>query len=109
MTVMLLSHNLDAGSIIERGRFERQCQLMAERMAIVSGRNSPEFFDLRLFHNHLKTLTRVGLLQSEGEELEVDPALQELAEDALQLLGPDIRQTILHLTNAPRASEAPET
>ncbi len=107
MTTVLLANNLDTGRV-ERAAFERQCQLMAERMAIVTGRNSPEFFDLRLFHNHLQTLTRVGLLKSHGHELEIEPALQTLAKDALQLLGPDIRQTILHLTSTPHAAETAE-
>ena len=104
MTTVLLANNLDTGQV-DRSAFERQCQLMAERMAIVTGRNSPEFFDLRLFHNHLQTLTRIGLLKSHGDQLEIEPHLQALAEDALQLLGPDIRQSILHLTSAPRALE----
>lgn len=102
MTTVLLANNLDTGWV-DRGAFERQCQLMAERMAIITGRNSPEFFDLRLFHNHLQTLTRVGLLTAHGNELEIGPGMRQLAEDALRLLGPDVRQTILHLANAPRS------
>jgi glycerol-3-phosphate O-acyltransferase len=98
MTLVLLANNLPAGRVRREG-FERQCQLMAERMAILSGRNSPEFFDLRLFGNHLQTLARIGLLQSVDGELHLDPGLHRLAEHALQLLGPDLRQSILHLTS----------
>lgn len=98
MTLALLANHLPAGEV-RRAGFERQCQLMAERMAILSGRNSPEFFDLRLFGNHLRTLERIGLLQSAGGELRLDPELGRLSEHALQLLGPDLRQSILHLTS----------
>lgn len=105
MTAMLLTHNLDAG-MVERGRFERQCQLMAERMALVSGRNSPEFFDARLFRNHLRTLVDVGLLRKEGNKLHIDPSLRYLAEHALRLLGSDIRQSIAHLTSMERQEDA---
>lgn len=98
MTLVLLANNLPAGRVRREG-FERQCQLMAERMAILSGRNSPEFFDLRLFGNHLQTLARIGLLESVDGELHLDPELRKLAERALQLLGPDLRQSILHLTS----------
>ena len=105
MTAMLLTHNLDEG-VVERGRFERQCQLMAERMALISGRNSPEFFDSRLFRNHLKTLVSVGLLRQEGNKLHIDPALRHLAEHALRLLGSDIRQSIAHLTSLPQLEDA---
>ncbi|ROO30907.1 glycerol-3-phosphate 1-O-acyltransferase PlsB [Salinisphaera orenii] len=104
MTVMLLSHNLEAGEV-ERGRFERQCQLMAERMAILTGRNSPEFFDARLFRNHLQTLVRVGLLHQKGSRLTIDPALRDLAEHALQLLGSDLRQSLAHLTSLPQLED----
>ncbi|MDA3919607.1 MAG: glycerol-3-phosphate 1-O-acyltransferase PlsB [Salinisphaera sp.] len=105
MTAMLLTHNLEAG-VVERGRFERQCQLMAERMALISGRNSPEFFDSRLFRNHLRTLVDIGLLHQEGNKLHIDPALRHLAEHALRLLGSDIRQSIAHLTSLPQLEDA---
>ena len=104
MTATLLSHNLEYGTV-ERGRFERQCQLMAERMAIVSGRNSPEFFDARLFRNHVETLVRVGLLRREGSKLHIDAELRHLAEHALRLLGSDIRQSIAHLTSLSRLED----
>ncbi|MES1935032.1 glycerol-3-phosphate 1-O-acyltransferase PlsB [Salinisphaera hydrothermalis] len=105
MTAMLLSHNLEVG-VVERGRFERQCQLMAERMALLTGRNSPEFFDARLFRNHLQTLVKAGLLRPEGNKLYIDESLRHLAEHALRLLGSDIRQTIAHLTSMPQLEDA---
>lgn len=105
MTAMLLSHNLETG-VVERGRFERQCQLMAERMALLTGRNSPEFFDARLFRNHLQTLVKAGLLRQQGNKLHIDESLRHLAEHALRLLGPDIRQTIAHLTSMPQLEDA---
>lgn len=104
MTTTLLSRSLDSGPV-KRARFERQCQLMAERMALLTGRNSPEFFDSRLFRNHLETLTRVGMLRRTGGELHIDPALSHLAEHALRLLGPDIRQSIAHLTSLPHLED----
>jgi len=104
MTLMLLSHNLETG-VVERHRFERQCQLMAERMAILTGRNSPEFFDSRLFRNHLQTLVRVGLLHQQGGKLHIDERLGDVAERALQLLGPDLRQSIAHLTSLPHLDD----
>lgn len=104
MTVMLLSHNLES-EVVERRRFERQCQLMAERMAILTGRNSPEFFDSRLFRNHLQTLVRVELLHQQGSRLHIDARLGDVAEHALQLLGPDLRQSIAHLTSLPHLDD----
>lgn len=107
MTIMLLSHHQESG-VVKRGRFERQCQLMAERMAILTGRNSPEFFDSRLFRNHLQTLVRVELLHKQGNKLHIDARLPEVAESALQLLGPDLRQSIAHLTSLPHLDDGAE-
>lgn len=102
ITVALLAHNLDTGTV-ERSALENQCKLMAERIAILSGRHSPEFFDARLFRNHLATLRRTDLLnKGEAGTMHIDPAVQELAERTLGLLGPDLRQTILHLTGQAR-------
>ncbi len=105
MTATLLSQNLEPG-VVERCAFERQCQLMAERMALLTGRRSPEFFDLQLFRNHLQTLIRIGLLHREGSRLHIDAALRRLARHALKPLGPDIRQSIAHLTLLPHLKDA---
>lgn len=108
MTVALLARNLETGTV-ERAAFERECQLMAERMAILSGRNSPEFFDLRLFRNHLTTLKRTGLLEADGGTLRINAGMARLAEHTLQLLSPDMRQSILHLTSQPPAGDESQT
>lgn len=103
MTTTLLCYSVsDESSAIERQAFEQQCRLMAERMAILTGRNSPEFFDHRLFYNQLQILVRIGYLQQQGDTLYINSGLLRLSEHALQLLGPDIRQSISHLTSNPR-------
>lgn len=99
-TVLLARDRVDDGHI-PRAAFERQCQLMAERMAILTGRNSPEFFDLRLFRNHLQIMQRLGLLHIDGADIRIEPVIDEFAEYSLRLLGPDIKQSILHLTGKP--------
>lgn len=99
MTTTLLSYSLSSATqSVERAAFERQCRLMAERMAILTGRNSPDFFDQRLFRNQLQILVRGGYLRQQGNTLHVEPCLQLLSEHVLQLLGPDVRQSISHLT-----------
>lgn len=100
MTTMLLGGSLQKNTV-ERERFEQHCQLMAERLALLTGRNSPEFFDPRLFTNHLKTLIRMGLLQQDGDQLYSHESLRPLALRTLRLLSPAVRQTIAHLTARP--------
>lgn len=100
MTTMLLSQSLEHGPV-ERERFEQHSQLVAERLALLTGRNSPEFFDARLFQNHLRTLVTMDLLSQQEGYLYSNAPLGALAERALHLLGPAIHQIIVHLTAMP--------
>ncbi|MGH8481104.1 MAG: glycerol-3-phosphate 1-O-acyltransferase PlsB, partial [Nevskiaceae bacterium] len=48
LSALLLSEERKLGRI-QRSRFEEDCRLFAERMAVLTGRNAPEFFDTALF------------------------------------------------------------
>ncbi len=94
---------------LERAAFEAECVLMAERMAVLTGRNAPEFFDPALFRGHVNTLISMKVLQmkqGEGsvEWLSVEQAIEPLSVQALGLLGPEIAQTVQHLTGRRRRS-----
>lgn len=111
VTTLLLRENMGRG-YVERDAFEEECQLMAQRMAMLTGRNAPEFFDKGLFRDYIDTLKSLDLLredcdqgEQECERLVIDNRLQQRAEDALALLSPDIRQVILQLLHRPRDTE----
>jgi len=108
MTLVLLAERREVVTL-ERAAFEAECVLMAERMAVLTGRNAPEFFDPALFRGHVNTLISMEVLQvkqGEGgvEWLSVDEAIEPLAVQALGLLGPEIAQTVQHLTGRRRRS-----
>ncbi len=115
MTALFLCSRTAGGGEIEKLAFVEDCKLMAERVAILSGRDAPEFFDPRLFRGFVETLRLRGLLQPvpapdlvRGDErLRPDPALDELAAVALDLLGQDIAQMILQLVHRPPVTIAP--
>jgi len=98
MTTWLLAHQHRSQASIARGRFEEDCRLLAERMAVLTGRDSPEFFDKTLFRGYLDTLIDVGLVSiGEDQKLVMDERILKIAERSLELLSDDSRQTLLQL------------
>ena len=68
-------------------------------MAILTGRDSPEFFDKTLFRGHLNTLIEAGLVQvNDDKNLIMDERIIKTAERSLELLSDEARQTLLQLT-----------
>ncbi|HUN74544.1 MAG TPA: glycerol-3-phosphate 1-O-acyltransferase PlsB [Steroidobacteraceae bacterium] len=99
LTIALL---LKAGSgEISQATLEQRCQLMAERMSLVYGFNSPEFFDRALFENFIDLLRDRGVVRSSATgTLEFDEVLSRVAEDAQLVLNEEIRHSILQVTHA---------
>jgi glycerol-3-phosphate O-acyltransferase len=112
MTTVLLAESLPRG-FIERSEFEQQCHLMAQRMAVLSGRNAPEFFDKALFSSYIDTMKRLGLLRPDSQvgdrRLEIDPQLQRMAEQSMRHLSGGTQQRIRRLLSGPRPSIQPPT
>jgi glycerol-3-phosphate O-acyltransferase len=105
MTTLLLAHESRIRQPLPRAGFEEDCRLMAERMAVLTGRDSPEFFDKALFRGYLDTLIDVGLVSvAEGQTLAVDARIDKIAERSLELLSDESRQTLVQLlSRRPRA------
>lgn len=111
MISLLLSEHV--GSAISRRDFEKECILMAERMGILSGRMAPEYFDKGLFRNFVDTLLAEGLAvcESDGveEKLRVTEKVCSLSVEAVELLGPNVQQTVLQLISRPQPQAAQKT
>jgi glycerol-3-phosphate O-acyltransferase len=80
---------------------ERQCQLVAQRMAMLYELNSPEFFDRALFGQFIDMLRANGVLtDSEDGRLDFDPRLlADIASDAQMVLLEQIRNSILQVVH----------
>jgi glycerol-3-phosphate O-acyltransferase len=91
---------LQAGSgIITQAALEERCHLMAQRMSVLYGLNSPEFFDKSLFRNFLDLLRRRNVIQmSENDTLQFAEPLLGVAADAQLVLSEQIRHSILQVT-----------
>jgi glycerol-3-phosphate O-acyltransferase len=97
---LAISLLMKAGSgQITQKTLEQQCQLAAQRMNMLYGFNSPEFFDRTLFENFIDLLRERAVLRTgEGGKLEYDEVLARVAADAQLVLSEQIRHSILQVT-----------
>ncbi len=87
-----------SGNITQQA-LEQRCHLMAQRMSMLYGLNSPEFFDKSLFRNFIDLLRRRNVIQaSERGELRYGEPLLGVAADAQLVLSEQIRHSILQVT-----------
>lgn len=78
---------------------ESLCHLQAQRLSLLREFNAPEFFDKVIFRTFIATLrendqARLG----EDGNICFDERLGEAAAEARFVLPPDVRQTIVHMT-----------
>jgi glycerol-3-phosphate O-acyltransferase len=80
---------------------ERQCQLTAQRMAMLYELNSPEFFDRALFGNFIERLRSRNVVSEAAEGRLVFDAkvLEAVASDAQFVLHEQIRNSILQVVH----------
>jgi glycerol-3-phosphate O-acyltransferase len=79
---------------------EERCQLMAQRMTMLYGFNSPEFFDPSLFENFIDLLRARGVVRADNSgRLLFDEVLIRVAADAQVVLSEQIRHSILQVTH----------
>ncbi len=99
---LAISLLLKAGSgEITQSTLEERCHLMAQRMGLVYGFNSPDFFDRALFENFIDLLRERGVVRSPAAgRLEFDGVLERVAEDAQLVLNEEIRHSILQVTHS---------
>ncbi len=90
---------LQAGSgNIGQEALEQRCHLMAQRMSVLYGLNSPEFFDKSLFRNFIDLLGRRGVITLSDDAIEFAEPLLGVAADAQLVLSEQLRHDILQVT-----------
>ena len=91
---------------LSRGRLETLCQQSAERLSIIYGLHSPDFFNKTLFHDFIHKLLDQEVLRRNSEgKLEFDDDIVGIGADARLVLGEEIRHSILSLTPVEDAVE----
>ena len=82
------------------------CQQSAERLSMIYGLHSPDFFDRALFHDFISELRELQVLRRNSDgNLEFDEDITGIGEDARLVLGEEIRHSILSLTFAEQAPD----
>jgi glycerol-3-phosphate O-acyltransferase len=84
---------------LSRSRLETMCQQSAERLSMIYGLHSPDFFSKSLFHDFIRKLQDLEVLNRNSEgKLEFDDSIESIGADARLVLGEEIRHSILSLT-----------
>jgi len=83
---------------LSRGSLETTCQQSAERLSMIYGLHSPDFFNKSLFHDFIKGLQEQEVLRRNADgALEFDDDIESIGADARLVLGEEIRHSILSL------------
>ena len=97
LVIAILVHH--GSGRLTRGNLESLCQQSAERLSMIYGLHSPDFFSKTLFHDFIKTLQDLNVLRRNGDGmLEFDDNITSIGADARLVLGEEIRHSILSLT-----------
>mgnify|MGYP001812326323 CR=1 FL=1 len=93
---ILVQHGSGTLSRIE---LERKCEISAERLSMIYGLHSPDFFNKALFHDYIRELQELEVLRRNDDGLlEFDEDIVGIGRDARLVLGEEIRHSILSLT-----------
>ena len=83
---------------LSRAQLETLCQQSAERLSMIYGLHSPDFFNKTLFHDFIKMLEELKILRRNARGLiDFDDDIKSIGADARLVLGEEIRHSILSL------------
>ncbi len=84
---------------LTRARLEKLCEQSAERLSMIYGLHSPDFFNKSLFQDYIRKLQTAKVVRKNADgNLEFDDTLTSIGADARLVLGEEIRHSILSLT-----------
>ncbi len=96
--VVALLYKHGSGTL-SRAKLESLCQKSAQRLAMIYGLHSPDFFDNALFQDFIRTLREMQVLRRNSSGLlDFDDDIEGIGKDARLVLGEEIRHSILSLT-----------
>ena len=97
LVIALLVRN--GSGTLSRAKLEGLCQKSAQRLAMIYGLHSPDFFDKALFQDFIRTLRENDVVRRNSAGfLEFEDDIERIGEDARLVLGEEIRHSILSLT-----------
>ncbi|PID46275.1 MAG: glycerol-3-phosphate 1-O-acyltransferase [Proteobacteria bacterium] len=104
LTLALLARNGDQA--IPKAELEKQCQLMAQRVAIMHDLNSPDYSDKNLIANFIDTLIHIDYVKVCGtEELALSEVFRRADQRVRLLLSKTTRANILQMLEQSKQTE----
>jgi glycerol-3-phosphate O-acyltransferase len=83
---------------LSRQRLESMCQQSAERLSMIYGLHSPDFFNKSLFRDFIRSLQDLEVVNRNSDGLiEFGDDIESIGVDARLVLGEEIRHSILSL------------
>ncbi len=99
LVIAMLVHH--GSGTLTRSRLEKMCEMSGERLSLIYGLHSPDFFNKSLFHDYIEMLRVQKVLRRNKDGLlEFDDDIVRIGADARLVLGEEIRHSILSLTFA---------
>ena len=93
---ILVSHG---SGTLGRKRLESLCEQSAERLSLIYGLHSPDFFNRTLFQDFIRELQELNVVRKNDDgKLEFDDNITNIGADARLVLGEEIRHSILSMT-----------
>jgi glycerol-3-phosphate O-acyltransferase len=97
LVIAMLVHH--GSGTLSRSRLEKMCEMSGERLSLIYGLHSPDFFNKSLFHDYIGMLQAQDVLRRNKDGLlEFDDDIVRIGADARLVLGEEIRHSILSLT-----------
>jgi glycerol-3-phosphate O-acyltransferase len=86
---------------LEEAELERRCHLLAQKISMIYGINSPDFFDRLLFRDFINNaLASEYLVKNDQLQLELKQGFNYANLDLRNLLSTEVRSSILSLIKA---------
>ncbi|MDH3633807.1 MAG: glycerol-3-phosphate 1-O-acyltransferase PlsB [Gammaproteobacteria bacterium] len=87
-----------SGDPLQEATLEHRCHLLAQKISMIYGFNSPDFFDRLLFRDFIETmLENEYLVKNNQQQLEFATEFDYVSLDVRNLLSTEVRSSILSL------------
>ena len=88
---------------LSEAQLEQRCHLVAQKISMLYGINSPDFFDRQLFRHFIDTLFKLDFIErDEKGHLVFQQTFEQINLEIRILLSLEVRSTILQLLNSSR-------
>ena len=74
--------------------YEKECQMLSQRLCILNGTKDLEYFDHKLFRGYLELIKDSGYVHLKDDKIQISDSLEDVAKRSMKLLSNDVLQSI---------------